>query len=254
MPNLEEIVYSDDDEDGGAEADMTNLDTNIPVRLVLTTRIHKDHLVEQIIRDIHSTPQTIRMTKSVTDHGCVMWEVDLIDMRQYADSEGGGQELYIRVAASDLDTMEIVLSRNPNLIEVEENAAVEELKIDRKGKFRVLRVKHLGHGGFGSVYKDVLANGEVVAIKRLSRTSGQGIEELSNEVRLIKKLQHRNLVRLLGCCIEVQEKLLVYEYMEHKSLNTFIFGENMSSIRAWDETVNKLKLRLSSWKLKTLSI
>ncbi|GJY11275.1 putative ribonuclease H-like domain-containing protein [Tanacetum coccineum] len=68
MPNLEEIVYSDDDEDVGAEADMTNLDTHIPVSPIPTTRIHKDHPVEQIIGDIHSSPQTRRMTKRVTDH------------------------------------------------------------------------------------------------------------------------------------------------------------------------------------------
>ncbi|GJR80727.1 putative ribonuclease H-like domain-containing protein [Tanacetum coccineum] len=67
MPNLEEIVYSDDD-DVGAEADMTNLDTHILVSPIPTTRIHKDHPVEQIIRDLHSAPQTRRMTKSVTDH------------------------------------------------------------------------------------------------------------------------------------------------------------------------------------------
>nr|GFC88174.1 hypothetical protein [Tanacetum cinerariifolium] len=64
MPNLEEIVYSDDDEDVGEEIDMTNLDTNIHVSPILTTRIHKDHLVEQIIGDIHSAPQTRRMTKN----------------------------------------------------------------------------------------------------------------------------------------------------------------------------------------------
>nr|GEV93106.1 retrovirus-related Pol polyprotein from transposon TNT 1-94 [Tanacetum cinerariifolium] len=69
MPNLEEIVYSDDDEDVGAEADMSNLDTNIPVGPILTTKIHKDHPVEQIIRDIHLAPQTRRMTKNVTNHG-----------------------------------------------------------------------------------------------------------------------------------------------------------------------------------------
>ncbi|GKB73815.1 putative ribonuclease H-like domain-containing protein, partial [Tanacetum coccineum] len=68
MPNLEEIVYSDDDEDVGAEADMTNLDTNIPVSPIPTTRIHKDHPVEQIIGDLHSTPQTRRMAKTVTEH------------------------------------------------------------------------------------------------------------------------------------------------------------------------------------------
>ncbi|GKA98316.1 hypothetical protein Tco_0826253, partial [Tanacetum coccineum] len=68
MNNLEEIVYTDDDEDVGAEADMTNLDTHIPVSLIPTTKIHKDHPVEQIIGDIHSAPQTRRVTKSVTGH------------------------------------------------------------------------------------------------------------------------------------------------------------------------------------------
>nr|GEY89434.1 uncharacterized mitochondrial protein AtMg00810-like [Tanacetum cinerariifolium] len=76
MPNLEDIVYSDDDEDVGAEADMNNLDTNILVSPIITTRIHKDHLVEQIIRDIHSSPQTKRMTKSVTDHGLQVTQKD----------------------------------------------------------------------------------------------------------------------------------------------------------------------------------
>ncbi|GJT64511.1 putative ribonuclease H-like domain-containing protein [Tanacetum coccineum] len=68
MRNLEEIVYSDDDEDVGAEADMTNLDTHILVSPILTTRIHKDYPVEQIIGDIHSAPQTRRMIKHVTNH------------------------------------------------------------------------------------------------------------------------------------------------------------------------------------------
>ncbi|GJZ82416.1 putative reverse transcriptase domain-containing protein [Tanacetum coccineum] len=68
MPNLEEIVYSDDDKDVDAEANMTNLDTHILVSPTLTTRIYKDHPLKQIIGDIHSAPQTRRMTKSVTDH------------------------------------------------------------------------------------------------------------------------------------------------------------------------------------------
>ncbi|GJS08594.1 putative ribonuclease H-like domain-containing protein [Tanacetum coccineum] len=65
MPELEEIVYSDDDKDVGAEADINNLDTHIPVSPIPTIRIHKDHLIEQIIGDIYSAPQTRRMTKSV---------------------------------------------------------------------------------------------------------------------------------------------------------------------------------------------
>ncbi|GKC48576.1 ribonuclease H-like domain-containing protein, partial [Tanacetum coccineum] len=68
IPNLEEIVYSEDDEGVGAEDDMNNLDTFMHVSPIPTTRIHKDHPFEQIIRDLHSTPQTRTMTKSVTEH------------------------------------------------------------------------------------------------------------------------------------------------------------------------------------------
>ncbi|GJU26469.1 putative ribonuclease H-like domain-containing protein [Tanacetum coccineum] len=68
MPNLEEIVYSDDDEGVGAEADMTNLDTHILISPISTTKIHKDHPLEHIIRDIHLAPQTRRMIKSVIEH------------------------------------------------------------------------------------------------------------------------------------------------------------------------------------------
>ncbi|KAG9159745.1 hypothetical protein Leryth_007761 [Lithospermum erythrorhizon] len=86
----------------------------------------------------------------------------------------------------------------------------------------------LGEGGFGSVYKGKLSNGQEVAVKRLSTSSGQGIEEFKNEVTLISKLQHRNLVNIIGFCIQEDEKLLVYEYMPNKSLDKFIFGDGMS--------------------------
>ncbi|GMY34786.1 G-type lectin S-receptor-like serine/threonine-protein kinase RKS1 [Fagus crenata] len=91
----------------------------------------------------------------------------------------------------------------------------------------------LGQGGFGSVFKGQLSNGQDIAVKRLSKSSGQGIEEFKNEVMLIAKLQHRNLVKLLGCCIQEEEKMLIYEYMPNKSLDSFIFDRTRSSLLNW---------------------
>ncbi|KAK1422637.1 hypothetical protein QVD17_17923 [Tagetes erecta] len=236
--------------------------------------------------------------------GCVIWDVDLLDMRQYADSEGG-QDLYVRAAASNLDGSSTAgtskKGSDNNVIKIV-SITVATCSIitilvtifylrrrkmrrskysitDRRGPdershdfmmsegvfvpskrdysgepptdelelplfdFTTLvtatnnfsNANKLGQGGFGCVYKGTFMDGHIVAVKRLSTTSGQGIEELVNEVRLIAKLQHRNLVRLLGCCIEVEEKLLVYEYMENKSLNMFLFDKAKSSSLDWQK-------------------
>lgn len=99
------------------------------------------------------------------------------------------------------------------------------LKVIVKATNDFSRENELGRGGFGPVYKGVLEDGQEIAVKRLSGKSGQGVDEFKNEIILIAKLQHRNLVRLLGCCFEGEEKMLVYEYMPNKSLDFFIFDE-----------------------------
>ncbi|KAK7271538.1 hypothetical protein RJT34_27513 [Clitoria ternatea] len=96
----------------------------------------------------------------------------------------------------------------------------------------------LGKGGFGPVYKGVLPDGSLIAVKRLSKTSVQGADEFKNEVLLIAKLQHRNLVRLLACCIEQNEKLLVYEYMPNSSLDFHLFHIDKGAKLDWKQRLN----------------
>ncbi|XP_010533171.1 PREDICTED: cysteine-rich receptor-like protein kinase 26 [Tarenaya hassleriana] len=83
--------------------------------------------------------------------------------------------------------------------------------------------KKLGQGGFGTVYKGMLRDGQEIAVKRLSRDTGQGETEFKNEVLLVAKLQHRNLVRLLGFSTKGNERLLVYEFVKNASLDNFLF-------------------------------
>ncbi|KAI9076989.1 hypothetical protein K1719_041065 [Acacia pycnantha] len=93
----------------------------------------------------------------------------------------------------------------------------------------------LGKGGFGQVYKGILSSGQNIAVKRLSEGSGQGADEFKNEVLLIARLQYRNLVTLLGFCIEEEEKILVYEYVPNRSLDYFLFGSGRSKVLNWLE-------------------
>ncbi|KAL7594154.1 hypothetical protein Lser_V15G32165 [Lactuca serriola] len=236
--------------------------------------------------------------------GCLIWEMDLVDMRRYADSEIGGQDFYVRVAASNLGESPMTKSSKnssssnnkvvklvgitigscvvlifliilfhlmrkklqrlkklesdipapekrvkdfilkdgvvvPNKRDYYGETKTDELELPLFDFMTLVMATNnfsnsskLGQGGFGCVYKGTLKEGEV-AVKRLSRISEQGIEELKNEVQLIAKLQHRNLVRVLGCCIEAEEKLLVYEFMENKSLDMFLFDKEKNVTLSW---------------------
>ncbi|KAL6616185.1 hypothetical protein ACP70R_038455 [Stipagrostis hirtigluma subsp. patula] len=260
--------------------------------------------------------------------GCVIWAVDLLDMRQY---QVVVQDVYIRLAQSDIDALNAAASRrtkrsvliavvaavsgvllllaiggccfwmnkmrmkrekdtaslppssvdhglpyrvrsHPSVSPVRSHPALspvqrqqldevdEDMKYTEKDvdlpmfDLEVILVatdnfadhNKIGQGGFGPVYvvttkkssnnnSGKLEDGQQVAVKRLRRRSMQGVKEFMNEVRLVAKLQHRNLVRLLGCCIDENERMLVYEYMHNQSLDTFIFDEDKRRWLTWQK-------------------
>ncbi|CAJ2678385.1 unnamed protein product [Trifolium pratense] len=235
--------------------------------------------------------------------GCVMWLDQLIDIRAYPV---GGQDLFVRLAASDVDDEVVRESSDRKTAKaigiMAGGAAVIFLAVGicflwRKKKLQFLlnlkgksekrgsseksqdllitegvftsnreqssetnmddlelpffdfntiimatnnfsEQNKLGQGGFGIVYKGRLLEGKEIAVKRLSKNSGQGVEEFKNEVKLIVKLQHRNLVRLLGCSFQMDEKVLVYEYMENRSLDAILFDKVRRSSLDWQTRFN----------------
>ncbi|KAK7257251.1 hypothetical protein RIF29_31093 [Crotalaria pallida] len=202
--------------------------------------------------------------------GCLLWFNKMLDMKKFSQ---WGQDLYIRVPSSELDyAMANGQGNRKKLVGIAVGVIIFGLTIcacillnKKRGVARIIYRKHyesilkneeiylptfdlaiiakatdnfsssnkLGEGGFGPVYKGTLADGKELAVKRLSENSGQGLEEFKNEVVLIAKLQHRNLVKLLGCCIEGEEIMLVYEYMPNKSLDNFIFDETKRKLLDW---------------------
>jgi serine/threonine protein kinase len=96
----------------------------------------------------------------------------------------------------------------------------------------------LGEGGFGPVYKGTTQDGKEIAVKKLSLNSVQGKTEFLNEVNLVAKIQHRNLVKLLGCCAEGSERLIVYEYLANNSLDKILFDPVKRKQLDWQKRYN----------------
>ncbi|XP_062080953.1 G-type lectin S-receptor-like serine/threonine-protein kinase At4g27290 isoform X1 [Humulus lupulus] len=204
--------------------------------------------------------------------GCVVWFGDLFDIRRFPSR---GQELYIRMSASEIAaTDREKVKRAVIIIAIIVGLAgggmtlVGLLIIRRRRQFQERSVimrrsesqnedldlplfglqtistatndfsenNKLGEGGFGPVYRGMLETRQEIAVKRLSTWSGQGDHEFKNEIKLIAKLQHRNLVKIIGYCIHGEEKLLIYEYMPNKSLDYFIFDQCQGRLLEWPKS------------------
>ncbi|XP_055823785.1 G-type lectin S-receptor-like serine/threonine-protein kinase At4g27290 [Solanum dulcamara] len=203
--------------------------------------------------------------------GCLLWFENLLDIRK---GTNGGQDIYIRMAASESDSLEesdgkkekvlfwilplsvglilvflsllIYHKRRKKALELKKKGrsgcggnCAEEFEIPLFDLSTIAKAtnnfsidRQIGEGGFGPVYKGIL-EGQEIAVKRLSRTSTQGENEFKNEVICIAKLQHRNLVKILGCCIEGGEKMLIYEYLPNGSLDSFIFDDAQNKVLDW---------------------
>ncbi|AES70324.2 S-locus lectin kinase family protein [Medicago truncatula] len=163
--------------------------------------------------------------------GCLLWFDNILDMRKHRDQ---GQDIYIRLASSELGHIKKLFHwKQKKENEDDDLATIFDFSTITNATNNFSIRNKLGEGGFGPVYKGIMIDGQEIAVKRLSKTSGQGIEEFKNEVKLMATLQHRNLVKLLGCSIQQDEKMLIYEFMPNRSLDFFIFDAMRSKLLDW---------------------
>ncbi|XP_022139898.1 receptor-like serine/threonine-protein kinase SD1-8 isoform X1 [Momordica charantia] len=198
--------------------------------------------------------------------GCITWSHKLIDVR-FVPEVGLGDDLYVRVAASEFESAnkkrriavvvvvpiisaiiflalaggwfiirrrgradnEVAVTEPP----IQENELEMPIAVIEAATDNFSASNKIGEGGFGPVYKGKLSSGQEIAVKKLAESSGQGLQEFKTEVLFISQLQHRNLVKLLGFCIQNEEILLIYEYMPNKSLDCFLFDDQMRCLLNW---------------------
>ncbi|XP_071907481.1 G-type lectin S-receptor-like serine/threonine-protein kinase At4g27290 isoform X3 [Coffea arabica] len=241
---------------------------NVKLPDLLDFRLNRSMTSQECKRECLKDCSCIAFTNSnITDggSGCLMWFGDLIDIQEY-HGENSEQDIYLRMPKSELDAIQNQKHKRALLILVIPLVSGGMLvlcffiwcMLQRRKKKRGVKIGSddielplyqleavttatksfsvsniIGEGGFGPVYKGRLENGVEIAVKRHSQTSGQGLGEFKNEVILISSLQHRNLVRLLGCCLDGNERMLIYEYMPNGSLDYFIFDQSRKKLLAW---------------------
>uniref|UniRef100_A0A2N9IUZ4 Receptor-like serine/threonine-protein kinase n=1 Tax=Fagus sylvatica TaxID=28930 RepID=A0A2N9IUZ4_FAGSY len=179
--------------------------------------------------------------------GCLLWFAELVDMVEVAV---GGQDLYVRVPASVLGTRKRCqnIDNNNEGRKEDMELPIFDLATIANATDNFSSSNKLGEGGFGSVYKGTLLGGQEIAVKRLSKNSGQGSNEFKNEVILIAKLQHRNLVKLLGCCI--QENQTKSRLLHWRMRNNIIGGIARGLLYLHEDS----RLRIIHRDLKTSNI
>ncbi|CAA6668768.1 unnamed protein product [Spirodela intermedia] len=210
--------------------------------MVVVNEMGREECREGCLRNCSCTAYAIKEILDGGRSGCMLWSGALTDLRVY---DNGGQDLFVRLARADIVTVPlhftVVLGSCPIVKrQNEEMAKSRELDLPLFDLAAIVAATNhfstdnlLGEGGFGPVYKGRLEGKQEVAVKRLAKSSSQGVEQFMNEVRLIAKLQHRNLVRLLGCCIDGEERLLIYEYMPNRGLDSFLFGNTKGVLLDW---------------------
>ncbi|XP_059277813.1 G-type lectin S-receptor-like serine/threonine-protein kinase At4g27290 [Lycium ferocissimum] len=178
---------------------------------------------------------------------CLTWTGELLNLQQLSQDDHRGRNLFIKLAASDFPSddqgqrnfLAHLQSRDNDLTNEDDDNNIDivpffsfESILAATNQFSEANM--LGQGGFGPVYKGKFLGGREIAVKRLSTQSRQGIEEFTNEVLLIARVQHRNLVKLLGYCVKGRnEKIVLYEFMLNKSLDTFIFDQQNRALLDW---------------------
>ncbi|XP_034197069.1 G-type lectin S-receptor-like serine/threonine-protein kinase RKS1 [Prunus dulcis] len=250
------LMYNN--EDGFSKISKLNL--KLPDQAVLLENKSMSECESKCLQNCSCTAYAYANVTQGNNIRCLTWFGDLMDL---VENQTFGQDVCIRVHGSQLGSRSHshivskkslvigIASATAGLITIvfgyfswkkylgmkeraEGSLSAEAAKNDIEQPLFTLRrilaatnnfteANKLGEGGFGPVYKGIFSENQEVAIKRLSKKSGQGHEEFMNELKLIAKLQHTNLVRLLGCCVEEKEIILIYEYMPNRSLDKLLF-------------------------------